>query len=146
MDGKEFLNVAIRLSASRHEGDLRSAVSRAYYGAFHTARELVESCGVRLPKAAQAHERLQWCLGQCDEEAALLVHDKLNSLRTDRNLADYDLNASKFRDAQNVRIQLRIAQAIVDGVGHCRLEPTFSRIRETIRPYAKTIGLPVSDD
>jgi hypothetical protein len=39
-------------------------VSRAYYGAFHLARDFVESCGVMLPKTAEAHDKLQWCLAQ----------------------------------------------------------------------------------
>lgn len=46
MDPAEFISLALRLSTSHREADLRTAVSRAYYGAFHLVRELLEDCGV----------------------------------------------------------------------------------------------------
>ena len=51
MEGTDFLQLAIRLSAGVTEAEWRSAVSRAYYGAFHVARQFVESCGVTLPRS-----------------------------------------------------------------------------------------------
>ena len=41
MDEREFLKVALSLLAGASEADWRSAVSRAYYAAFHVARNLV---------------------------------------------------------------------------------------------------------
>jgi hypothetical protein len=38
MDGTGFLHLAVRLSGGATEAEWRSAVSRAYYGAFHLAR------------------------------------------------------------------------------------------------------------
>jgi hypothetical protein len=64
MGGTDFLHLAVRLSGGATEAQWRSAVSRAYYGAFHLARDFVESCGVTLPKTAEAHDKLQWCLAQ----------------------------------------------------------------------------------
>lgn len=51
MTGRDFIDCA----------DLRSAASRAYYGAFHSARELLESVGIRLPKTEQMHLKVAYC-------------------------------------------------------------------------------------
>jgi hypothetical protein len=58
IDGEAFLHLAIRLSAGKTEAELRTSVSRSYYGAFHVARALVVNCGVILPETAEAHRKL----------------------------------------------------------------------------------------
>ena len=47
MNGRDFLDVANDLLASPREAAWRSAVSRAYYVAFHVARELLGDLGFR---------------------------------------------------------------------------------------------------
>jgi hypothetical protein len=48
MTGGDFLNCAERLAKSSDEADLRTAISRAYYGAYHMAVSLLRNQGVRL--------------------------------------------------------------------------------------------------
>jgi hypothetical protein len=81
MGGTDFLHLAVRLSGGATEAEWRSAVSRAYYGAFHLARDFVESCGVTLPKTADAHDKLQWCLVHSGNSQLPAVAERLNSLR-----------------------------------------------------------------
>ena len=52
MDGRGFLTVAEQLVVTQHadEKHFRSAVSRAYYGAFHFARDLLDRLGFPAPK------------------------------------------------------------------------------------------------
>ena len=45
MNWREFLTLAARLAAGAAEEDWRSAVSRAYYSAFHVARQLLSDLG-----------------------------------------------------------------------------------------------------
>lgn len=100
IDPGEFVTTAIKLSNSRHEADLRSAVSRGYYGAFHFARQLIEDCGVKISRkqqyAADIHRKVRFCLRQSNNDAAKDAGDKLESLRDRRNEADYDLKSAKF--------------------------------------------------
>jgi uncharacterized protein (UPF0332 family) len=146
MDGSEFLSVVLRLLNSNREADLRSAVSRAYYGVFHIARALVEECGVTLPKAAQAHDKLQWCLSQSGHPDAVLAAAKLSSLRADRNEADYDIQSARFRSPMSVQIIIRAAQEIVIAVSICNSEPHLSNLRPKIRAFAKDhLQLPVTE-
>lgn len=146
MQGKDFLNVAIRLSGAATEADWRSSVSRAYYGAFHEAHTLIEECGVTLPKTAEAHDKLQWCLQQAPDNVLARAAEKLNSLRAERNAADYDLDSRKFGHRLTALLQLKIAQEIVDALSECRVEPRYSDLRSGIRQYAAaTLRLPVAD-
>lgn len=58
MGGRDFLDLAVRLSEGRSEAELRTAVSRAYYAAFHVAKELLEDAGIALPNTAEAHRNV----------------------------------------------------------------------------------------
>ena len=58
MNPRAFLEVADELATGIHEGFWRSAVSRAYYGAFHAARQLLVTCGFEVPRVDRAHAYL----------------------------------------------------------------------------------------
>lgn len=146
MTGDGFLNQAIRLANSDVEADIRTSVSRCYYGAFHNGLEFLERCGIQLPRSADAHEKLQWCLGHSADETAKDAARKLDTLRAERNLADYNLRHVKFQRKRNALVALSAAQAIVGALSLCGREPVFTSIRLTVRAYAKDIlKLPVSE-
>jgi hypothetical protein len=145
MGGVDFLHLAVRLSGGATEAEWRSAVSRACYGAFHLALNLVESCGVTLPKTADAHEKLQWCLVHAGNSRLPPVVERLNSLRAARNVADYDLTSSKFTKRGSVAVAITRAQQIVDALALVRSQSDFAETRSAIREYASgTLRLPVT--
>jgi uncharacterized protein (UPF0332 family) len=143
MDPTDFISLAIRLSNSQRESDLRTAVSRAYYGAFHLSRRLLGDCGVQLSRKdlykAEVHLKLRYCFGESGNEEAVLISKKLGSLRERRNEADYDLDSTTFAHPSNVAMEIRIAQEITESLTRCRIEPTFSALREKVRAYARDI-------
>ena len=47
--GRDFLTLAQRWVQGTAEGEWRSAVSRAYYAAFHEARQLLRDLGFQVP-------------------------------------------------------------------------------------------------
>lgn len=49
MNWRDFLLVASRLAAETTEADWRTAVSRAYYAAFHVARRLLADLKFTVP-------------------------------------------------------------------------------------------------
>lgn len=147
MNGFDFLDLAVRLSASHKEADLRSAVSRAYYGVYHLAIAFVEDAGVALPAAAEAHEKLVWLLNAGETLRAIDASRMLASLRKERNRADYDLSVTKYRESPNVRTQLIAAQEIVAALAACGVEPVRSEVHANIRSFARnTLRLIVADD
>src|SRR5205807_1980650 len=58
MNPQEFLALARSLAAGGTEAAWRSAVSRAYYAAFHVARELFGALRFTVPYGDQAHRYL----------------------------------------------------------------------------------------
>ena len=150
MNSTDFISLAIKLSNSQQEVELRTAVSRAYYGAFHSVRELLEECGIAFPPkellGADIHRKVRFCLANAGDADALLIAGKFDIMRQQRNLADYDLRTERFSlaSAKNVRICVQRAIQIVDALERCRGAPTFVQFRETVCAYARDVlRLPV---
>lgn len=114
MDPKRFLRTAQKLLVpSNDEADLRSAVSRAYYSAYHLIRieilkqiklTVIQQAGLG-GKRQMGHEKLCGALSGCHATSNLGVH--LDGLRTARVKADYDLESPLSFE----RAQLGVEQA-----------------------------------
>lgn len=104
IDSRDLMSVATKLWSLNCEASKRSAVSRAYYAAFHEAKkwhsQLPEpgSCGDSRPGT---HEflinQLANPIGKTKKDKALAAKSKelsseLERLRALRNFADYDIN------------------------------------------------------
>ncbi|HVC97431.1 MAG TPA: hypothetical protein VND64_27360 [Pirellulales bacterium] len=140
MNGDQFFDLAARLSTSANEVDLRTSVSRSYYGAFHAAREFVEACGVRFARSdGGVHTHVKRCLDQSQSDDLVFAADQLNSLRSDRNDADYDLKSTKFQRPMNAAVRLTVARAIAAAMQKSSGELTFSKIRDEILSYARDV-------
>ena len=140
MDGNAFLNLALQLASSDKEERLRSSVSRAYYGAYHVARELVRSFDVIVPRR-DVHDKLQWCLRQCGEKMAhtgvIEAASALGSLRTERNRADYDLADTKYAKQANAVLAIKAAQEIVDVLVAITAGPAKDLLHAHVRTFAQ---------
>src|SRR5438477_566339 len=93
MNGRDFLPVARSLFAAGGEAEQRSAVSRAYYAAFHVVRGLLKGLGLVVPRADRAHEYLYRRLNNCGLGSAADAGRMLHALRSLRNKADYDVDS-----------------------------------------------------
>jgi hypothetical protein len=90
MNWRDFLPLAARLAGGSTEAEWRSAVSRAYYTAFHVARRLLSDLRFTVPRADRAHQYLVFRLGNSGEPAVEQAGRDLETLRRLRNRADYD--------------------------------------------------------
>ncbi|HUY33665.1 MAG TPA: HEPN domain-containing protein [Pirellulales bacterium] len=135
MDPTEFIEVAEQLLEDGDEPHLRTAVSRAYYGAFHVARRFLQNCGVEVPRS-DVHDKLRWCLQQSGSQDLEIASRQLDALRAERNKADYDLNDARFKKASRARLQVKTARAIVASVDSSRAGPHYSLVRERVCDYA----------
>jgi uncharacterized protein (UPF0332 family) len=133
MNGREFLEVAADLSSGEREGDWRSAISRAYYGCFHVARQLLQECGFQVPRGDQAHAYLWRRLSNSGHTDIVAAGRQLNQLRNDRNWADYDLQLPLNQVTGHDRVLL--AEKIADLLEAVATMPT---VRATITDVMKT--------
>jgi uncharacterized protein (UPF0332 family) len=142
MTGRDFLACAERFAQSPVEAELRSAVSRAYYGAFHEAMSLLRESGVRLPRTEQIHVKVGFCLRDCGDAIAAKAGQQLEVLRNERRAADYQLDDARFADAIKVQSEVARARRIVTHWDQCRAAAGF-RLR--VRAQAKLLGLTLSE-
>jgi len=95
-DWSDYLALA-RTLATGDEAHQRSAISRAYYAAFHAARRLVERAHpeVRVPRHGGNHEIVWAALrdGTRVERVAAIHGTRLRMLRAK---ADYELHTLRF--------------------------------------------------
>ena len=91
MVGQDFIDLATELAEGSSEAKHRTAASRAYYGVFHVAVQLLADAGIQLPDSAEAHRKVQFCLSECQESVGQQAGERLELLRRRRNLADYNL-------------------------------------------------------
>src|SRR5206468_203033 len=89
---EDYLLLAESLVQTGDEEDWRTAVSRAYYAAFHVARELLLNLNFAVPRAAQAHSYLWLRLSNCGDAQIQYAGADLDDLHRRRNQADYDFH------------------------------------------------------
>jgi len=142
--GRDFLVTAEHFAKGPTEGALRSAVSRAYYGAFHEAIALLDICGVRLPTTEQVHVKLEYCFRDCGDPNAAMAGRELELLRAKRKAADYDLSDKRFLAAGAVDAEIKRAQRIINAIDQFRSGGP-NDFSDKVRAHAKFLGLVVSD-
>jgi hypothetical protein len=71
MEAKAFFSFAQKLVQMREEPALRSAVSRAYYAAYHSSIGLVRELGFSFEKGAPAHEKIYQHLRNAEVQDAV---------------------------------------------------------------------------
>ena len=144
MTGREFVACAEKFAKGSSEAELRSAVSRAYYGAFHEALALLHACGIWLPKTEQVHVKVGYCLRDCGDPDTAKAGRQLDILRSKRKVADYDLDDNRFADSSDARREALRARQVLETLDQCRTKATAD-FRAKIRSHARLLGLAVSD-
>jgi uncharacterized protein (UPF0332 family) len=143
MDETGFLDVADDLSTGQREADWRSAISRAYYAAFHKARRLLWQNDFVVPRGDQAHAYLWLRLSNSGHPDVENAGADLGRLRTVRNRADYDFDFSLDQAAafDHVRMALDIVQLLHQLAN----EPAIlTRVVEAIKIYERDVLRQVS--
>lgn len=137
MTGHDFLPLAARLAGGSTEAEWRSAVSRAYYAAFHVARQLLMDLGFSVPRAERAHAYLWLRLHNCGEPQQQQAGADLNALRGLRNQADYDLH--RPLSPTIAAPQVRLAEQVVQTLDFSRQEPTRTHITDAMKIYERDV-------
>lgn len=144
MTGADFQNLAARLAAETSPAALRTATSRAYYGAFHVACEMLRDAGIVLPKDAARHEKVPQILGASGDPDVIATASKLGALRVNRNEADYQLDKVRPENQAAVLLHVQVAAEIIACIQQCNAGGPKAGIRQSVRDYAaKVQGLQV---
>ncbi len=134
--GEDFLKFAERSATGPTETDWRTAVSRAYYAAFHEARDFLTALGFQTPRADVAHAFLWRRLQNCGHARLALAGSRLNQLRGERNQADYDIHRDLARD--DAAAAVISAAMIIDTLQGLSADERLP-ITEAIKTYERDI-------
>jgi len=137
MDFRDYFTLAVTLAAGKTEAEGRSAVSRAYYAAFHVARELLLSLGFRVPRADRAHAYLWLRPANAGVADVTLAGNRLNSLRGERNRADYDSRSSLTQVA--AANEVTNAEEIIRALDAAAVEPVRTQITDAMKVYERDV-------
>lgn len=112
MNPLEFLSFAGRVAALGSAG-ARSAVSRAYYGAFHFAREALGELGVTIARNGTSHAVLPQYLQSTNNANAKNAAILLSHLHFSRNKCDYNLDDASLDQFNSAQLKVESAHEIV---------------------------------
>ena len=106
-------------SSSNHEAMLRTAISRAYYASFCSARNfLIDDKKKVIPTTGEAHGIVKEIFNGSTNIMELDIATDLDRLRIDRNKADYDdevlgldsMSEFALKLCQNIFLNIRTLQ------------------------------------
>lgn len=137
MDFRDYLNLAVALVNGSTEAEWRSAVSRAYYAAFHVARQLLTSLNFAVPLAERAHGYLWLRLANAGHADVRNAGNRLNALRRERNRADYDAHISVIQSI--ARTHVRRAEEIIQALDAAAIDPVRTQITDAMKIYERDV-------
>ena len=135
MDPKDFLRVANDLAQSDEAAELRSAVSRAYYAAFHVARKLLVDMGFEISKGPAAHGDVYKYLGNAGNPTVEHAGSNIGDLKGWRNQADYELDLDEHENSGSVQNIVLITEQIIEDLEQCCNGSNRNQIKEAISSY-----------
>ena len=137
MNFRDFLSLADTLARGSTEAEWRTACSRAYYAAFHVARQLLLALGFRVPQADRAHAYLWSRLSNAGISQVRKAGRQLNDLRRERNWSDYD----EYRTiAQATAVQnVRLAEEIIQALDAAAVDPIRTQITDAMKVYERDV-------
>jgi uncharacterized protein (UPF0332 family) len=140
VEGKEFFELAQKLVQMRSEPALRSAISRAYYAAYHCCIQLLREFGFQFSKDASAHDKVVAYLNNAGITEIQFVSGELSYLRRRRNHADYELTSVEFQNHIKCQLDLARAQGIIFQIEKYSQEPLRTQLRDGLRVYHAKIN------
>jgi uncharacterized protein (UPF0332 family) len=141
MNAEEFIEAASAwASRSTRSAELRSATSRAYYGAYHLAVQFVQvQYGWRC-RSDNQHQWIQRHFTNCVHADARFVGRLLSHLHEQRKLADYVLQQTSVEQPAAARASVERAEEVRQILGS--LQPhDLQQIAEEMQRYRDSVGL-----
>jgi len=136
ISGQDLLDIAGHLVANTAfrcpETRYRSAISRAYYGAYHLAVQFLSEVGKTVPENPQGHEIAYRLLYNATVQPARDAAHNLNELRGVRNRADYRLSQRGMDSLANARDKVQMALLVKSKLDECRTAANRAQIEAAL--------------
>lgn len=113
MNPADFISFATKVVALGPAG-ARSAMSRAYYGAFHVAQEILAELGVHAPRSGLGHAVLANYLISVPHDTCREAGRRLSQLHHLRNKADYDVHDPRQEVLSDAQKNVEVAAYVIE--------------------------------
>lgn len=133
MDAKQFQLLGC------FPAEFRSAISRAYYAAYHVGLEFLNKMGFSISKNSEAHDAVCWHFNNSGDEDLKKIATKIGELRAKRNQADYQLNRTDVESKENAKLYVMSAGRIIESIEKCSKVKDSKLITEKIQSLKEKI-------
>ncbi len=138
MDPKRFLDLARVLKGGTGTAEnYRTAISRAYYAAFHVGVESLQAIGITLSEGPGGHGELANCLGACGDLDLQKASARLKSLHGRRRKADYAMNDPRSETRTEAEDAYMESNQIIEQIDKFRNDRRKDVARSEIRRVAR---------
>lgn len=96
--------------------ECRCAISRAYYAAYNVAADFLDRIGFATTNSHNCHQAVQYALNQSGNASLRDVSTYLNTLHTERRLADYEMRNPRPESAAHADQMVKLAATAIDSV------------------------------
>ena len=147
MQPGEFMTIAGRLAVMNlGAAGARTAVSRAYYGAFHLAMNVLEQFASAPPRNGNGHVLAPAFLESANHADAIVAASLLQDLHTARIKADYQIGDLRIETPEfatsEIEVATEIQRRLASFSNACRLDPAVvTALREGIAQTRAIRGL-----
>jgi uncharacterized protein (UPF0332 family) len=134
-------NLAVNPRLGEGEARYRSAISRAYYGAYHLAANFLQDFGISVRRNHLGHNLVYRCLFGCQHPIAVHAAQLLDELRSERNGADYDLSDSRFSVHHLAVDAVKKAHDLRSALEDCRRPEARPIVAQGLQAVRTRLGL-----
>ena len=113
MDPRKFLDLCKELAKGNRPCEFRTAISRAYYAAYHVSWYLVVNRMKFVINQTEGHKEVQRHLRWSDDSNVATIGSLLGELQSARIKADYYLNRQEVENRPTVQFNILRAQTII---------------------------------
>jgi hypothetical protein len=146
MDSRDFLKLAEQLVVARTAGaaHFRTAIGRAYYGAFNFGSQILDQLGFPPAENAHGHNQTVRLFQQSGDPELEAAAGLLGDLHTLRLKADYNLKRTEVEKMKVAQAAVESADSIFDDLNAFLSDPARrSAVTATLGPrYRSLTGKP----
>ena len=137
MNGADFIEFAGKLAAnpSASPAACRTAISRAYYGAFHSTLSFLQIVGLDAPRGHKLH----FDFLESGQPEAFQVGELLSELQSRRVQADYEMGNTRIETVVQARLNAERAFKLLSLLRGLEQEPARSKVKAGIEAYRQRI-------
>ena len=141
MEPRHFQYFAERLSErGALPVEFRSAISRAYYAAFHFGLDSLKRMGFPIVQNQDAHQAVYRHLNNSRDGELVKAASMMNDLRTRRNHADYELDRHDVEEQKNAKMLVRQAAKLIEIIERRCNSETRRQIIEAIQDWKSRVS------